>query len=185
MSLNAIGKIAARLANRPSRAVSSAMFGVDAEHTHFTTNEHTITYANASRLVPDWTSFATGGSIFSSPVVAGGVVFIGSLDGRLYAFNAAGCGTSACPPLWTSTPTGSIIESSPAVAGGVVFTGSDDGSLYAFDETGCGSPPCSPLWVSQPTGDAIYSSPAVAGGVVYAGSLDHKLYAFHLHGTIP
>ena len=143
-----------------SPAVSSAMFGIDAEHTHFTSNEHIITYAD-------------------------GVVFIGSWDHKLYAFNAAGCGTSSCPPLWTSTATGSIIESSPAVAGGVVFIGSDDGSLYAFDETGCGSPPCSPLWVSPPTGDAVYSSPAVADGVVYAGSLDHKLYAFHLHGTIP
>jgi outer membrane protein assembly factor BamB len=168
-----------------SRAASSAMFGVDAEHTHFTSNEHIITYANASRLVPDWTSFATGGSIFSSPVVVGGMVFIGSLDGRLYAFSAAGCGKASCQPLWASTSMGDRIFSSPAVAGGVVFIGSDDGSLYAFDETGCGSPPCSPLWVSPPTGDAVYSSPAVTDGVVYAGSLDHKLYAFHLHGTIP
>src|SRR5260221_389049 len=77
-----------------SRAASSAMFGVDAEHTHFTSDEHIITYANASRLVPDWTSFATGGSIFSSPVVVGGVVFIACMDlsihQRLYAILARG-----------------------------------------------------------------------------------------------
>src|SRR5712692_3046451 len=100
-----------------SRAASSAMFGVDAEHTHFTSDEHSITYANVSRLVPDWTSFATGGSIFSSPVVVGGVVFIGS-DVRLYAFSAAGCGKASCQPLWASTSLGDRVFSSPAVANG-------------------------------------------------------------------
>src|SRR5260370_32986335 len=70
-----------------SRAVSSAMFGVDAEHTHFTSAEHIITYANVSRLVADWTSFATGGSIFSSPVVAGGGGFLCSAGWRVWPFD--------------------------------------------------------------------------------------------------
>jgi outer membrane protein assembly factor BamB len=116
-----------------SRAASSAMFGIDAEHTHFTSNEHIITYANASRLVPDWTSFATGGSIIeSSPAVAGGVVFTGSDDGSLYAFDETGCGSPPCSPLWTSPPAGDAIYSSPAVANGVVYAGSLDHKLYAF-----------------------------------------------------
>lgn len=165
-----------------SRAVSSAMFGIDAEHTHFTSDEHIITYANVSRLVLDWTSFATGGSIFSSPVVVGGVVFIGSLDGRLYAFSAAGCRRSPCQPLWASTSTGDRIFSSPAVANGVVYIGSYDHRLYAFNADGCGKATCAPLWASTPMGSYIDSSPTVADGMVYIGSEDGKLYVFKAGG---
>src|SRR5260370_14715375 len=142
-----------------SRALGSAMFGVDAEDTHFNFDEHIITYANASRLVPDWTSFATGGSIFSSPVVVGGVVFIGSLDGRLYAFSAAGCRRTPCQPLWASTSLGDRIFSSPAVANGVVYIGSYNHRLYAFNAAGCGKAGGTPLWASTPAGSSNGSTP--------------------------
>jgi len=74
-------------------------------------------------------SAATGNSIIaSSPAVAGGVVYVGSLDGKLYAFSASGStncsGTpKTCTPLWTAA-TGTAIVSSPAVATGVVDFGS-------------------------------------------------------------
>jgi outer membrane protein assembly factor BamB len=45
--------------------------------------------------------------------VVEGVVYVGSDDGKLYAFNASNGSI-----LWR-TPTGSQIESSPAVVGGV------------------------------------------------------------------
>jgi outer membrane protein assembly factor BamB len=67
----------------------------------------------------------------SSPAVANGVVYVGSDDGRLYAFGAGGCGAATCAPLW-SYATGSAVRSSPAVANGMVYVGSDDGRLYAF-----------------------------------------------------
>ena len=65
-----------------------------------------------------------------------GVVYIGSDDVKLYAFDAtgsSGCsGTpKTCAPLWTATTGGRII-SSPAVANGSVYVGSDDLTLYAF-----------------------------------------------------
>ena len=34
---------------------------------------------------PLWTA-TTGGQVFSSPAVANGVVYVGSTDGKLYAF---------------------------------------------------------------------------------------------------
>jgi outer membrane protein assembly factor BamB len=107
-------------------------------------------------------------------------VYVGSQDGKLYAFPAS-C-TSPCSPLW-SAATGSYIFSSPAVANGVVYVGSDDGKLHAFPAS-C-SDPCSPLWTSAATGGGI-ESPAVANGVVYVGSgyPDGKLYAFDL-GAAP
>ena len=61
------------------------------------------------------------------------MVYVGSYDGKLYAF-AVGCasGGGACSPLWTGA-TGAVIISSPAVANGVVYVGSYDHKLYAFD----------------------------------------------------
>ncbi len=70
--------------------------------------------------------------IMSSPTVANGVVYIGSMDHNLYAFRADGCGKEACPPLWSASSGALIASSSPAVANGVVYIGSTDGKLYAF-----------------------------------------------------
>ena len=130
---------------------------------------------------PLWTG-TTGDTIYSSATVAGGVVYVGSQDGKLYAF-AVGCasGGGSCSPVWTGTT--DYIASTPAVANGVVYVGSADGNLYAF-AVGCaaGGATCTPLWTGA-TGDAIDSSPAVANGVVYVGSLDASLYAFDAAGV--
>jgi outer membrane protein assembly factor BamB len=143
---------------------------------------------------PLWTGAgATQGGLSSSPAVTNGVVYVGSLNGKLYAFSAAGTtgcsGTpKACKPLWTGA-TGSEIDSSPAAAYGVVYVGSNDGKLYAFSAagtTGCSGTPttCKPLWTGATSSTAaIGSSPAVANGVVYVGSDDNKLYAFSAAGT--
>jgi outer membrane protein assembly factor BamB len=123
--------------------------------------------------------------------VINGVVYVGSNDGNLYAFDAAGAGCTGspktCAPLWTA-PTGSPVYSSPAVANGVVYVSSGNpltttlsggdpaAKLYAFDATGanCAGTPktCSPLWTGIPTGGfGLGTSPAVANGVVYVGSV--------------
>jgi len=87
--------------------------------------ENVLTPSNVSALTRDW-SHTTGGMITSSPVVAGGVVYVGSYDGKLYALDAM---TGA--RKWNYT-TGGLIDSSPAVADGVVYVGSDDDTVYAF-----------------------------------------------------
>ena len=130
--------------------------------------ENVITTGNASNLDIAWTA-TTGNYVYSSPAVEYGLVYVGSEDGKLYAFNASTGAT-----LWTATTTGDVL-SSPAVANGVVYVGSDDGKLYAFNaNTGA-------LLSGWPvtTGNFIYSSPAVANGVVYVGSSDDNLYAFN------
>jgi hypothetical protein len=162
-------------------ADDASMFRFNAEHTRFNAHENILTFATVSHLAADWASPATGGSIFSSPVAANGVIYVGSFDSKLYAFAAAGCGQSSCPPLWTA-PTEDRIFSTPAVSAGVVYVGSYDSRLYAFNAAGCGQPSCPPLWTSTPTGGRIGSSPLVAGGMVYVGSWDHKLYAFNAAG---
>jgi len=63
---------------------------------------------------------------YSAPAVANGVVYVGSTDTNIYAFDAL---TGAA--LWSAT-TGDAIVSSPTVADGFVYVGSNDGRLYAF-----------------------------------------------------
>jgi outer membrane protein assembly factor BamB len=140
-----------------------------------------------------WTA-TTGAGVESSPTVVGGVVYVGSLDHSLYAFDAGGITSCAgtpktCAPLWTAT-TGAGVFSSPAVAGGVVYVGSFDGKLYAFDAAGttnCAAAPtvCSPLWTAALTPGLVTSSPTVVNGLVFvgSGSGDHQLYAFDATGT--
>ena len=68
--------------------------------------------------------------------MANGVVYVGSDDFNLYAFDAVGrqgCSglPRVCTPLWMTT-TGNTVVSSPAVANGTVYFGSFDNDLYAF-----------------------------------------------------
>jgi outer membrane protein assembly factor BamB len=65
-------------------------------------------------------------STSSTPAIADSVVFVGSLDGHLYALDLADGAL-----LWSydlATP----IASSPAISGDFLFVGASDGHLYAF-----------------------------------------------------
>ncbi len=111
----------------------------------------------------------TGSIVRSSPAVVGGVVYIGSEDGKVYALNA-----STGLILWsylTNAVPDSDVYSSPAVAGGVVYVGSGDGAFYALNATNGLQ-----LW-NYTTDNGFLSSPAVVDSVVYTGGgLD--VYAF-------
>lgn len=141
---------------------------------------------------PLWTGSVEGFISFSSPVIVDNIVYITSTDppgnkGKLYAFNASGCGSYelSCTPLWVSAPTGARVDGSPVVANGVVYIGSEDKKLYAYDINTCHTKhaiPCLPLWVSDATGEKITSSPTVANGIVYVSSNDNKLYAYDAKG---
>jgi outer membrane protein assembly factor BamB len=91
-------------------------------------------------------SYPTAGAVASSPVVAGGIVYVGSDDQKLHAVRVAD-GT----PLW-SAPTGDIIEAPPLYVDGVVVVGSHDGNAYAFDAASG-----EPRWKLE-TGDKIVGS---------------------------
>ncbi len=75
-------------------------------------------------LMKKW-AYQTGGEIIPSPVVVGGVVYVGSSDGNLYALDAA-TGTKK----WDYR-TGDVADV-PVVVGGVLYVGSNDHNLYAF-----------------------------------------------------
>jgi outer membrane protein assembly factor BamB len=136
----------------------------------------------------EW-SFATGGPIVGSPVVADGVAYVASLSGYLYAIDQ-----STGKERWkfkSSRP----IASTPAVADGMLYFVSSAGALAALDlATG------QPKWVTAveyekrfeahnlhgyaPSGQTIpdawdlyTSSPVVDHGKVFFGSGDGNVYA--------
>eukprot|EP00660_Eupelagonema_oceanica_P007996 gene7996-21953_t len=101
--------------------------------------------------------FNTTNCVFGSPAVAGGAVYVGSLDPFFYALDAA---TGAS--LWRYT-CGDSVRNSAAVAGN-----GDDHCVHAINaSTG------TRVWRLE-TGDIVYSSPAVSGGIVYFGSYDQS-----------
>ncbi len=154
-----------------------------------------------------WTT-RTGGPIIASPVVADGLVYVGSRDNNFYALD------SQRGTVRFTVTTDNHIEATAAVAEDFVVFGSTDGNLYALhaasgregwrrqlagpirsapnvadnrifigDEAGT-------LWAIDPTSgeviwrvptqDQILAAPAVAQGLVVIGSWDNSLYAYHI-----
>ena len=140
---------------------------------------------------PLWRTTAVQGVVQGSgPAVGNGNAYFGSVDfagggvSTLYAFNAAGCGTSTCRPRWVAHPAqGDSIETTPAVAGNRVYV-SATGFLYAFDANGCGAAVCDFLWLGilDSTIAGTGASPAVAGGVVYFVQNNGHIGAFDAKG---
>lgn len=137
---------------------------------------------------PKWI-FKAGGPIVTSPAIANGVVYIGAMDGHLYAIDQ-----ETGKEKW-NFKSRMPIASSPAVGANAVYFVSGAGSLAALDlQTG------KPKWVlpveyerkfeaknlhGYPSAeqtipdawDIFLSSPAVANGKVYFGSGDGNVYA--------
>ena len=143
---------------------------------------------NVSRLQLEW-QFRLPTAVVSSPVVAGGQVFVGGENGNLYAFDLEG------QRLQWIYPSGAAISSTPAVADGLVYFLNLDGTFHAVN-VGDGNL----AWSFQTLGeerfaarhymgirqsdepirdpwDFYLSSPLVADGRVYVGSSDSHLYA--------
>ena len=66
----------------------------------------------------------------SSPTVSGGLVFIGTRDGRNGAYYALNESTGSI--LWRC-PIGASVTAPPSVVDGMMFCGSDAWNMYAFD----------------------------------------------------
>ena len=71
-------------------------------------------------------SFATDGKVDSSPVVAGGRVYVGSHDGNLYVLELAS--GKEVQRVKLDGP----VSASPAVGGGCVVIGTERGTVYCL-----------------------------------------------------
>jgi hypothetical protein len=146
--------------------------------------EKSFTRQNIATLSQAWTgTYGSSAADESSPVIANGIAFIAGFDGRISAFNLAGCFGASCDPLWTGQ-TGGDITAAPAVWQNEVLVASADHKLWAFPAGGCNfAPTCKPLWKGQMQGAVVESSPAVANGIVYVGTYQPaRLYAFRAGG---
>ncbi len=139
-------------------------------HTGYNSYEKLLSTTTVGDLVLAWTASATQG-IESSPAVVGGKVYVGSWDGKLYAFNI----DTGNPIRGWPVSTGASIVSSPAVVGGRVYVGTGAGEVYAFNANNGAVVAGWPATVSA----GINSSPAVVNGKVYVGADNGKLYAFN------
>jgi outer membrane protein assembly factor BamB len=111
--------------------------------------------------------FAGNGAPLTSPVVAGGLVVLGSGDHNVYALDAK---TGAV--RWTGT-SGYVFTATPAIGNGVVVIGDQGGNIDGFAlATG------KPLW-SVGAG-AIDVAAVIAGNTAYLVSEDHSIYALNI-----
>ncbi len=109
----------------------------------------------------------------SSPVVAGGILYVGCGEGMFYALDA-----NTGEKKW-DFKTGDVIHSSPAFANQVVYFGGWDSYLYALNAADG-----TLKWKFKTGIDTVYynqvgfqSSPVVINGVVYSGCRDAHVWA--------
>lgn len=73
--------------SKKSKAADWTLFGRDIAASHYNPDETAITPANVANLKVKWT-FEAGDDISAQPIVANGVVYVGSWDGKEYAIDA-------------------------------------------------------------------------------------------------
>ena len=108
--------------------------------------------------------FKTGGPIHASPVIANGILYIGSTDGKLYALDAKQWGIK-----WVFDA-GDAIRYSATVLGNKVYFSARNNKVYALDaETG------EKLWEFK-SKSWMDAPPIVLDNRVYIGAFPSKIY---------
>jgi outer membrane protein assembly factor BamB len=148
----------------------------DPAHTGFNRVETILSPSNVKNLTQAWAAPVGTQTLFASPVVSGGKVFIGGsvgLEGHMYAFDAATGAT-----LWVGPAQASFFVDSAAAGHGLVFANSIYSTLLAYDaETGAIA------WTSNLTD--VRASPTLSNGTLYVASFDGTLTALDAETGTP
>ena len=135
-------------------------------------NDGTVYALDAQTGLSLW-SYKAGNTVYSSPSVVNGVVYIGgdtSGYGSVFALNA-----STGSKIWSYQTDGSVY-SSPAVASGVIYIDSSSnaggGEIYALNDSNGAL-----LWNFATSGGEL-CSPAVTDSAVYIGGNNGTVFAF-------
>jgi outer membrane protein assembly factor BamB len=145
----------------------------DPAHTAFNRVETILSPSNVKNLTQAWAAPVGTFTLYASPVVSGGKVFIGGDDGHMYALDAATGAT-----LWVGPTQASFFVDSAAVGHGLVFANSIFSTLLAYDaETGAIA------WTSNLTD--VRASPTLSNGTLYVASSDGTLTALDAETGAP
>jgi outer membrane protein assembly factor BamB len=147
-------------------------YGHDPANSRTQTGETTLDAARAATVAPAWT-FTTDGTLQSTPVVAGGCVYLTTSTGEVYALDAATGKQvwSANVHVLTPPSLGGDAPGAPVVSHGrVLVLASDDSKPFAVAlDAHSGTR----LWTSKPVttqpGAYTNASAAVAGDVLVFG----------------
>lgn len=117
--------------------------------------------------------FKTGGPLYASPVIANGILYIGSTDGKLYALDAKQWGIK-----WVFDA-GDAIRYSATVLGDRVYFNARNNKVYALDtKTG------EKLWEFK-SKNWMDAPPVVAANKVYIGVFPSKIHVLNARtGTV-
>ena len=113
--------------------------------------------------------FCTGAKIWSTPVVSDGVVYLSSMDKKVYAIDAASGKSRWAQPFKAD----GAFASTPVVDGGTVYVGGLDNYMYALDASN------GEMRWRYKSDDWIWNRALVSGGTVYFGTLSGKVYALN------
>ena len=124
----------------------------------------------ASRPEKLW-EFATGRGISAPPALGrDGTIYVGSVDGKLYALDAGGSNK------WFFATTAPVVCSPSVGVSDQIYFGSRDGRLHAVMPSG------SNAWAKATTG--LDDSPALAADeTIYVGGPNATIYAFMPNGN--
>lgn len=148
-----------------------ALFSDGSTETIFVSTDDGIVYAlDAETGLPRANFFDAGDSIWATPLLSEGVLYVAAVNGKLFALDA-----ETFDPVWEEPfKAGQGLISDPVLAGGTILVGGIDRELHAVDAASGDE-----LW-SFPAGNWFWGRPLVVDGTVYAPSLDNRIYALSL-----
>jgi len=157
---------AAGTTSAPAASGDWPAFQKDLSGSRYNGAERSITPANVAGLRLKWSfafPYVASAIPQGQPTVAGGTVYTGGPDGKLYAINAR-----TGQVRWTfSLATPAVVRNTPVVSGGRIVFGDTKGRLYAVRRT-TGELLWSTPLDTHPTA-RMSSSPVVHGGKVFVG----------------
>jgi serine/threonine protein kinase/outer membrane protein assembly factor BamB len=131
----------------------------------------TLSRVNPATQEREWDSGGMGGTIRSSPAVKDGMVYVGSTNHFLYAFDA-----TSGQKQW-EYKTDDWVTCSPSVAHGTVYVGTRGNTLHAVDAT-----TGERKWFFQ-SRFWITGKPAIVDDLIYVGSWDNTITALTPTGS--
>ncbi|HEX5104194.1 MAG TPA: PQQ-binding-like beta-propeller repeat protein, partial [Pirellulaceae bacterium] len=119
-----------------------------------------------------WKHTVQGGAFDGTPVIDGGIVYVGDMDGKVYALKL-----DTGDEVWTYKVESGFIAA-PAVRGNLLYIGDIDGKFYALD---CKNG--QPKWTFQADAEIDSGANFWKGNVLF-GSQDAHLYCLNAEGKL-